>query len=30
VFRKLQIVTYYGDTANPMRDAFYQVEWTAL
>ena len=30
VFRKLRIVTYYGDTANPMRGAFYRVEWAAL
>ena len=30
VFRKLRIVTYYGDTANPMRGAFYRVEWAPL
>ena len=30
VFRKLRIATYYGDTANPMRGAFYRVEWAAL
>jgi hypothetical protein len=29
-FRKLRIVTYYGDTANPMRGAFYRVEWAPL
>ena len=28
--RKLRIVTYYGDTAMPMRGAFYRVEWAAL
>lgn len=30
VLRKLRIETYYGDTANPMRGAFYRVEWAAL
>lgn len=30
VFRKLRVVTYYGDNANPMRGAFYRVEWAAL
>lgn len=30
VFRKLRITTYYGDTAQPMRGAFYRVEWAAL
>lgn len=28
--RKLRIVTYYGDAANPMRGAYYRVEWAAL
>jgi len=27
---KLRIVTYYGDTASPMRGAFYRLEWAAL
>jgi hypothetical protein len=26
----LRIVTYYGDTASPMRGAYYQVEWKQL
>ena len=26
----LRLITYYGDTASPMRGAFYQVEWKAL
>ncbi|MBK9036430.1 MAG: HmuY family protein [Myxococcales bacterium] len=30
VHRKLRIVTYYGDAANPMRGAYYQVEWAPL
>ncbi len=30
VFRKLRIVTYYGDASSPMRGAFYRVEWAAL
>lgn len=30
VFRKLRIVTYYGDTAAPMRGAYYRVEWAPL
>lgn len=29
-FVKLRIVTYYGDTASPMRGAFYRLEWAAL
>ena len=28
--RKLRITTYYGDTAMPMRGAYYGVEWAAL
>ncbi|MBP8808204.1 MAG: hypothetical protein KBG48_10725 [Kofleriaceae bacterium] len=28
--RKLRIVTYYGDAANPMRGAMYRVEWAPL
>jgi hypothetical protein len=26
----LRVVTYYGDNANPMRGAFYRVEWKQL
>lgn len=26
----LRVITYYGDTANPMRGAFYRVEWKQL
>ena len=26
----LRLITYYGDTANPMRGAYYQVEWKQL
>jgi hypothetical protein len=26
----LRVITYYGDTANPMRGAVYQVEWKQL
>ena len=30
VFRKLRVITYYGDAGAPMRGAFYRVEWAAL
>jgi hypothetical protein len=26
----LRLITYYGDTASPMRGAYYQVEWKQL
>ncbi|HVK78652.1 MAG TPA: HmuY family protein [Kofleriaceae bacterium] len=28
--RKLRIVSYYGDAANPMRGAYYRLEWAPL
>ncbi|MEZ4403130.1 MAG: HmuY family protein [Kofleriaceae bacterium] len=30
VYRKLRIETYYGDAGNPMRGAYYRVEWAPL
>lgn len=30
VHRKLRVLSYYGDAANPMRGAMYRIEWAPL